>query len=73
VLSFRLNYFLHGFEAWGFHAGNIVIYAISTLLVYHMAKQWLTNISGARVATILFTFHPIHVEAVASLVCLYIL
>ena len=68
TLSFRLNHFLHGLDASGFHVLNVLIYACVVLLVYAVASQWLTNKPSARVASVLFCFHPIHVEAVASLV-----
>lgn len=67
VLSYRLNYLIHGSSAQGYHVGNILIYGFTCLMVYKMYNQWLNRVS-ARLATVLFTFHPIHVEAVASLV-----
>lgn len=67
VLSFRLNHMLHGLVAKGYHGLNIIIYGITVTLGYYMARLWLSN-NAARFASLLFCFHPVHVEAVASLV-----
>jgi hypothetical protein len=67
VLSFRLNYWLHGYSAMGFHLLNIVIYAMGVIVYYHWAKQWSSR-AISRFAALLYCCHPIHVEAVASLV-----
>jgi tetratricopeptide (TPR) repeat protein len=68
TLSFRLNHFIHGYSASGYHLGNIIIFAITSVLVYKLATQWIASCYGPLTAALLFTFHPIHVEAVASLV-----
>jgi len=68
TLSFRLNHFIHGYSASGYHLGNIIIFAITSVLVFILAKQWIFSRYGPIIAALLFTFHPIHVEAVASLV-----
>lgn len=68
TLSFRLNHTLHGLYASWYHVFNVCIYGCVVLLVYTVAAQWLTSKPTARVAAVLFCFHPVHVEAVASLV-----
>lgn len=67
VLTFRANYFFHGLSAMGYHLGNIVIYSFSCVAAYAFALQWLPD-TGAEALSLLFCVHPIHVEAVASLV-----
>lgn len=67
VLSFRLNHMLHGLHASGYHIANVVIYAISVLLVYELGLRLMSR-GAARFSSLLFCFHPVHVEAVASLV-----
>ena len=67
TLSFRLNHYLHDFNAAGFHAFNVLIYAISVVFYYWLVRQWV-NDGTSRVAALVFCFHPVHVEAVASLV-----
>ncbi len=68
TLSFRLNHYFHGYSASGYHLGNILIFGFTSILVYILAKQWINSHYGPLIAAVLFTFHPIHVEAVASLV-----
>lgn len=68
TLSFRLNHNLHGLHAAGFHLTNVLIYACDVVLAYAISQQWLSSRLAARVAAVLFCFHPVHVEAVASLV-----
>ena len=67
TISFRLNHYLHDFNAAGFHAFNVLIYAISVVFYYWLVGQWV-NDGTSRVAALIFCFHPVHVEAVASLV-----
>ena len=67
VLTFRFNHWLHGYSPFGFHALNIFIYAVGVVVYYNWARQW-SKQSVSRVAALLYCSHPIHVEAVASLV-----
>jgi tetratricopeptide (TPR) repeat protein len=67
VLSFRINHMLHGLHAEGYHVVNVVIYTVTVLMAFKLGLAFMSNRS-ARVAAMLFCFHPIHVEAVASLV-----
>ena len=72
VLTFRLNYLLHGLEPWGYHAANVVLHALVTLLFGFLCKHvafrhddhHLAFLSGA-----LFATHPVHTEAVS---CYYV-
>jgi len=56
---------IHGYDAYGYHIGNIIIYIITCICLYSLAINIQTSISSARVAALVFCFHPIHVEAVA--------
>ena len=67
VLTFRFNHWLHGYSPFGFHALNIFFYAVGVVVYYNWARQW-SNQFVSRVAALLYCSHPIHVEAVASLV-----
>ena len=67
VLSFRLNHMLHGLESRGYHVTNVIIYGLVTLLAYELGKVWMSK-GAARIASVLFCVHPVHVEAIASLV-----
>lgn len=68
VLSYRLNYMVHGLSAAGFHMGNIACYAVAAVLFYKVSSQWVVAKTNARIAALLFVFHPVHVEPVASVV-----
>jgi protein O-mannosyl-transferase len=50
-----------------FHATNVALNAAATIGVFALARCWLGRI-GAFGAALLFTLHPVHVEAVASVV-----
>jgi hypothetical protein len=70
VITFRINYAIHGLEPWGYHLVNIILHAISTLLVWQLCtsvvfvkQPWLSF-----QAAVLFAVHPIHTEAVAGVV-----
>lgn len=80
VLSFRLNYLLHGLRPWGYHLGNLVLHCLATWLfgclcrreVFAAAGGDRENGEGPRrraycsgIAMLLFSIHPVHTEAVS--------
>jgi hypothetical protein len=67
TLTFRLDHVIYGLSAYGYHISNVIIYVASSLSMYFASKQWV-DISIARLAALIFILHPIHVEAVASIV-----
>jgi Tfp pilus assembly protein PilF len=68
TLTFAANHAVHGVDPVGYHVVNVVLHAavsVAVLIVF----AWVTG--GARVAlaaALLFAAHPIHTEAVASVV-----
>ena len=83
VLTYRLNAFLHGLKPCGFHLGNIILHAVVTSFFTHLAGRLIlaNDQCGTRkqssplspsfpvwLAGLLFASHPIHTEAVASVV-----
>ena len=69
VATFRLNHLFSELEPFGYHLVNVILHGIVSVLFYHFTKY----IFGDRVlpriiATLLFIVHPIHTEAVASVV-----
>lgn len=68
VLSFRLNYLLGGFKPIGYHAVNVILHAIATLLVIKLARILLPRGPGPTITGLLFACHPIHTEAIAGIV-----
>jgi tetratricopeptide (TPR) repeat protein len=68
ILSYALNYAVHGNEPKGYHAVNIVLHAVASALLVLMLAAMFGNILAAALAGILFAVHPIHTEAVAGIV-----
>lgn len=74
ALTNALNYALHGSAVGGYHAVNIALHVVTTLLVWALARRLLSVLAPSRVrggalgAALLFALHPVHVEAVAPLV-----
>lgn len=68
VLSFRLNYMLGGFRAWGYHLVNILLHCLATSLVVRLARLLFPSNIPVAITGLLFAAHPIHTEAVAGVV-----
>lgn len=69
VLSFRLNYAVHGLEPFGYHLVNVGLHAVVSVLFTHFAGQLFNGRKRVTlVAGLLFATHPIHTEAVAGVV-----
>lgn len=68
LVSYAVQWWVHGREAIAFHAVNVLLHAGATLLLAALLVQ--TGIAPAAVfaSSLLFAVHPIHVEAVTSLV-----
>ncbi|XP_069690300.1 protein O-mannosyl-transferase Tmtc2 [Periplaneta americana] len=68
VLTFRLNYMLGGFRAWGYHLVNVLLHCLATSLVVRLARLLFPSSVPVAVTGLLFAAHPIHTEAVAGVV-----
>jgi hypothetical protein len=66
-LTFAVDWSLGAGSPHVFHGVNVLWHATATGLVYAVGRRWL-SVVGAAVATLLFAVHPVHVEAVASVV-----
>ena len=79
-MSFGLNYVLGGMSPWGYHLGNVLLHATSTVLVYLIARRILAAAASAgsqdgraaaaiawasAFAALLWALHPLRVESVA--------
>lgn len=62
-ISLALDYSLWGLNPLGFHLTNILLHAISTVLLYLLGRR-LQNTTGAVFASLLFALHPIQAHAV---------
>jgi len=68
VLSFRINYYLTGLNASSYHSVNIALHGLVTLMLTQFMRpmirqRWIRCATG-----LAFAVHPIHCEAVASIV-----
>src|SRR5439155_7154840 len=68
VLTYMVDYRLWGLDPTGFHAVNIVLHAASTALVFVLAVDIVGSAMAAFAAAAVFAVHPIHTDAVASVV-----
>ena len=74
TLSFRLNYLIHDLEPWGYHAVNVFLHTLCTILFWWLCRIFVfrSGIVGNDSSTlsiqaaILFAVHPIHSEAVSA-------
>ena len=68
LLSFGAQWWVHGGDAAGYHAVNILLHAAATLLFFRLLLRLPVPPPAACGAALLFAVHPIHVEAIASVV-----
>ena len=68
LLSFAVEWWIHGADALAFHAVNVLFHVAATLLLASLLLRLGMPPPVAVGAALLFAVHPIHVEAVASLV-----
>ena len=67
VLTFRLNYALHGLEPWGYHALNVALHAVVTALLEWLCRHAVfAETDLAFLAMAFFAAHPVHTEAVSE-------
>src|SRR5215472_283169 len=70
--TYALNWAAGGVHPWGYHLLNVLLHVAVTLLLYLVLKLLLERESEsaalAWVTACLFAVHPIHTEAVASIV-----
>jgi tetratricopeptide (TPR) repeat protein len=67
-LTFTLNYALHGDAVWGYHAGNLLIHAGATLLLYGLARRlFAATTAPALWLALLWAVHPLQTESVTCI------
>lgn len=67
VLTFRINFAIHGLKPFGYHAVNVVLHGLVCLLYTYMCEVAAFKSSVlAFIAGMLFATHPVHTEAVSS-------
>lgn len=66
ICCHRLNIFLTGMDPFYFHAVNVILHCLVTLvLMYTCDKTVFKNRGLAFVTALLFAVHPVHTEAVS--------
>lgn len=65
-ISYLLDYALFGLDPWGYNFQNIFWHALNCWLVYLLAIRLKLSSDVAWLSSLLFLFHPIHVEVVAN-------
>lgn len=68
LLSFAVQWWIHGGSVVPFHAVNVLLHAAATLLLARLLLRLGLPPPLAIGAALLFAVHPIHVEAVTSVV-----
>lgn len=68
LLSYAVQWWLHRGAPIGFHAVNVALHALVTLLLLRLLSRLEVPEPVAFGAALIFAVHPIHVEAVTSLV-----
>jgi tetratricopeptide (TPR) repeat protein len=68
LVSYAVQWWLHGGETLGFHAVNVALHALVTILFARLLRRLEFSVPISFGAAFLFAVHPIHVEAVTSLV-----
>src|SRR5690242_3540589 len=67
ILAFRLEWAIGHGTPQVFHAANILLYVVASVLVFVLARKILP-LQAAWLAAAFFAVHPVHVEAVANIV-----
>ena len=64
-LSWMLDYELFGLAAPGFHATNLALHALNTLLLFLALSKLGGDIGRSAFVAAVFAVHPLHIESVA--------
>jgi hypothetical protein len=79
-LSFAVNYFLHGFDVYGYHVVNLAIHILAGLTLFGVVRRTLRHGRGipeaavrrstvfAGVVALIWLLHPLQTEAVTYVV-----
>ena len=67
ILSYAVDWTLSGGRPGWLHLINALWHGVATVLLVILLARWLPTL-GAAAAGLVFAWHPVHVEAVASLV-----
>jgi Flp pilus assembly protein TadD len=64
--TYALQHALGGPAPLGYHLGNVLLHAITSLLVLALGRRLGLSLAAATLGATLFAVHPLHVEVVAN-------
>lgn len=67
--AYTLVYALCGNRPWGYHLANLILSILVSFMIYIIAKTWFSSWE-AGLGALIFSVHPMHVEAVAWIAAL---
>lgn len=67
IATYAFDWAIWGGQPMGFHLVNVVLHAVTSVLVLFVLLELVPPI-GAAVGALVFAVHPVHVEAVANVV-----
>ena len=67
LVSYAINYAMHGLSPAGYTAVNIALHAAVSLLLFALVRSIGGSLFAAGVAGIAFAVHPVHTEAVTGI------
>ncbi|XP_064462574.1 protein O-mannosyl-transferase Tmtc3-like [Ornithodoros turicata] len=67
VFTFRINYAIHGLDSFGYHLVNVFLHCLVCVFYHRMCLSLVPSFTSL-LAALLFSVHPIHTEAVTSIV-----
>jgi protein O-mannosyl-transferase len=67
LVSYAINYAIHGLSPAGYTAVNIALHAAVSLLLFALVRSIGGSLFAAGVAGIAFAVHPVHTEAVTGI------
>ena len=68
MLTFALNYAVGGLHPFGYHLVNLALHMAITCVLYTLARRLGLSSGAGLAAAALFAVHPLHTEAVTSIV-----
>ena len=68
LLSYAVQWWIHGGKPAAFHAVNVLVHGVATLLFARLLLTLGVGPPAALASALLFAVHPVHVEAVTSIV-----
>lgn len=68
MVSLALDWAISGGAAWWFHLVNVLLHALVTVLVFRLVRGLGAETVLAAAGAAVFAVHPVHVEAVSSVV-----